>query len=589
MRPPSNTWPDTPIAKSVLFVAQLMRELLNPEAFESFRAMSLDTVSRLNEALRIIHDIQAERLPKRAFEPILAELIWSLRKDPILDRLAKEETDEFLNSAKNISENLTALSGFISLLKRKILASYKGAIEEHILSLLSEQNRRVDLRHAVGFYCSHMVNLGHSKPFLLKHVEDAFFNREPTRVTTATLRSFFQRFRGGNNKYIVYTAISPQLHSYMKHLGFSSHVGLSTFPEHVRKDCGTNLAFTERGHFLAHTREALDPDRAAEDSQAILDTVQALSFLSPKEMGFTWEQEMYVSKFRSTKGAFSACGPVSIAPNGGKPPSGSARAIRNMRNANKIFQQFKPHSMTRLMGALNTSALAHSSPRPENQLTSLWSAFEVLLSEPKPGSPRIVHYVELLAPCVCLQYARRQFVAVFDELAISYKHRFRKILAAEPNFVKKDPHTRFAAIILCENNENLRNELLRICNENPLALHRLWKLKRDFGTAKNLQQSLNNHFDRVNWQIHRIYRTRNHVVHSGRRPRYIDGLILNSLEYFRSTIGTIISRASREIDKSDLDQIIQEIGIEYKIHNRYISQLRDSNINDDAVLRLIGP
>ena len=61
MRPPKNNWPTSAEGRNVLLCAQLFREMLGELAFESFRVYSLDTISRLDESLALIQDVQRSR------------------------------------------------------------------------------------------------------------------------------------------------------------------------------------------------------------------------------------------------------------------------------------------------------------------------------------------------------------------------------------------------------------------------------------------------------------------------------------------------------------------------------------------------
>jgi hypothetical protein len=84
MRLPPNRWSGTPGAKGVLFFAQQMREMMASGTFESFRAFSLDTVSRLKETRAVLIDVEAKRIPVISAEPFREELRWSLAVDPII-------------------------------------------------------------------------------------------------------------------------------------------------------------------------------------------------------------------------------------------------------------------------------------------------------------------------------------------------------------------------------------------------------------------------------------------------------------------------------------------------------------------------
>jgi hypothetical protein len=70
-------------------------------------------------------------------------------------------------------------------------------------------------------------------------------------------------------------------------------------------------------------------------------------------------------------------------------------------------------SRFRLIRSFNTYALAHTSASQENQLVSLWSAVEALISEPQPQTVRIKHFSRYLVPAVCRGYVNRTVEAAY--------------------------------------------------------------------------------------------------------------------------------------------------------------------------------
>ena len=84
MRPPLNNWPQTENARGGLFFVQLMTELLSLDSFESFRVRSLDVFAKISEAKMIIEDVEKGRVPRKALDPIWAELIESIKADQIM-------------------------------------------------------------------------------------------------------------------------------------------------------------------------------------------------------------------------------------------------------------------------------------------------------------------------------------------------------------------------------------------------------------------------------------------------------------------------------------------------------------------------
>ena len=89
-------------------------------------------------------------------------------------------------------------------------------------------------------------------------------------------------------------------------------------------------------------------------------------------------------------------------------------------------------------------------------------------------------------------------------------------------------------MLLLPEHEQRHKSLLQFLTDNPLALHRVFKIHNDYQDTKCTSRTISDHADRVAWQIHRVYRARNQLVHSGRLPSYLESVILNLAEYYRS-------------------------------------------------------
>ena len=101
--------------------------------------------------------------------------------------------------------------------------------------------------------------------------------------------------------------------------------------------------------------------------------------------------------------------------------------------------------------------------------------------------------------------------------------------------------------------------------DNPLAQFRVGKLVANFAERGAFSGSLQSHEDRVRWQLFRIYRTRNNIIHGGRLPTFLSPLVMNVSEYFTSAAEAIISKAAKAGGVSSIDQIVSEVGFDYEM------------------------
>ncbi|MCA1492711.1 hypothetical protein I6F11_17460 [Ensifer sp. NBAIM29] len=557
MRPSKYSWPQTDGSRGILMFAQLMREMLTPTTFESFRVYSLDTIARLIECLQTIGDVKRGKIPPATLNPVFEELQWSLSKDPAVVRIASPEVAALIALLKSKQSTPEAVEPYIKLLLKLAEPTYKNTIEELIIEVFSSPNRKSDLRKLTGFYCSHILNLGYQRLHISDLIERYFFSHLVQRMGRATLERFFREFQGKIKKYIVHAAVTADLGHYLKGLGFQTRTVLA-----LTQDQRTAIECNGMPVALVYDAETLDSFGAMEQCYQLLSAQRAIAYLDPHGMKCHWGEAMYVTAARAQSGLKVARGDYLPTRPASVPTSGNRlRSIRNY--ARSIMSNFDSSSEERLVSSINTAALARTSANPENQLISLWSAIEVLLSEPR-DQPRIVHYSSLIVPCIALRHSRRQIIAIYDELLVSYRGRFRRILE-KVSTTKYATSKAFAELMFLDEHQGLRDELCRLLADNPLALHRIWKLRSDYEDPKKAFRTITDHSNRVRWQVHRIYRVRNQLVHAGRRPSYLESVILNLAEYYRSAIATIINHAKVEDHASDIDQVVAEIGIRQKI------------------------
>jgi hypothetical protein len=120
MRPAKYPWACDLVSQNVLLFAQLMDEMLDPLGY--FRAYSLDTMARLTEAISVIEDVEAGRLPRQALDPVLREVEWSLDKDPVASHICGDQIQTLRDTIENTKCQLPELRAHLILVRNLLLA-----------------------------------------------------------------------------------------------------------------------------------------------------------------------------------------------------------------------------------------------------------------------------------------------------------------------------------------------------------------------------------------------------------------------------------------------------------------------------------
>jgi hypothetical protein len=220
------------------------------------------------------------------------------------------------------------------------------------------------------------------------------------------LPTFFSTFTGQEQKFIVYFAANDEFGRFLKMLG-SEIVARAGASAAVKDAFNTVPESSDMPWILWRPFEALDEGSAILKAERVLDSIRALTYLDPNGMPCVWCDTYFVLNEKTGFGRITRTAALSFdRPRPSRMTAG--RRLKGIRNySTQMLDSFEKDSTRRLLSAITTAALARTSSEIENQLISLWSAAEILLSDPAPNSPRIIHYSNVLIPCICLRHVRR--------------------------------------------------------------------------------------------------------------------------------------------------------------------------------------
>lgn len=566
VQPPKNAWPSTAAANNTLFFAQAMHSFLDKGANEGFRAYALDTLARIREVYTIAEDISRKRVSTLAFGPVAEELSWSLAADKAASEALPELMRILLEKCKASTKNLDVaeMLHLSRMAINRLYPVYRGALSDWVVRSVELENQKADILASVGFFTSHLLNDGHSRFFLLNKIEERFFSNDIARAGSGVVRSFIDSISEGRREYKVIGAVPAQAARIISQISDWQFSETADLPNHAQNAVSHWDIPWDDFRYITMTISSSDPFRAGEELDNDLSRIKSQIPVGTHRQDIKWLKRSYVHTPRSSSGINLIHTDESLFnPQGGIV---SGRRLREVVSIPKLISsQFEGSSSERLSRAMSTAAVAYETSIAETRLISLWSALEVLLGDPPEESARIKHFAAKITPCICLRYHRRLFSAVHEQLSVGYRKRYKDLLSSIESDWSTNPQTKLVRLITLPQYENERRRICHMCGDNPLALHRLFRLRKFYGHPRSARESMLSHKQRVEWQVHRIYRARNNLVHAGTSPPYLDALVQNSVEYLRTSISTIVKRSVKTGSQANLDQVISEIGFEWKM------------------------
>jgi hypothetical protein len=113
---------------------------------------------------------------------------------------------------------------------------------------------------------------------------------------------------------------------------------------------------------------------------------------------------------------------------------------------------------------------------------------------------------------------------------------------------------RLLLLLSLEETRSLRRELYESIGDFHLLRFRLFQLSNSLRTPSSAQAHIDEHWRMVEWQLRRIYRTRNALVHDGRTPRYLGALIENGHDYLDMVLDEILDHSCGPRRAETLDE-----------------------------------
>ncbi len=141
-------------------------------------------------------------------------------------------------------------------------------------------------------------------------------------------------------------------------------------------------------------------------------------------------------------------------------------------------------------------------------------------------------------------------------------------------------------LIALDKYKPLRNTLYQNLGNFHLLRYRCFELSEIFKNPKNVLAKISLHEKKVSWQLRRIYRTRNLIVHSGRSLPYIDTLIENSHDYLDQTINAVVKYSGGYLNADTLEQVFEMAKLDYESFSKELKLI--SSFDENNILMLLN-
>jgi len=537
-------WVDINGCKNLLFFAQLADELLDCYSIPSNRISTLNCHYLCEDAMDVISGVDAQHAPEGNMKPIMEELYSSLKRDIIfeLEDLAPEKY--FVKSKDGTYSAITNTAALSYFEEKKIVRAleqryfsnngYYYALKHWISRLITENKEEYwgKLFGLTRSLLTELVDGGYSEIYIYELVQRFFFSEDHTITSPEIIDSFFDHFDFKEKEYSV-ICISEGFEGFRMIEGSPIQVGDSIAP---RSENPEEVDFlnrrTEKEKTMVLKCKAFDPYRASEYAKDTLARGTAILRMYKHDLRIDLEsirvgvydaenKFIRISKRIGSVQRIKQLSKEQIEDH----MSDAVIALHNFLDKNQY------HEYTALRNAIMFHSISLDSIEEKNQLLDLWAIFETVLdirNEQNTGN-RIIQICNYLVPVL----KRKYIYSLFSQLAMDIKNysntEYNRIIGDETKHF--EIVRRICEFVLLDEKQDERQRFMTDCSDFPLLIERIQYYNRMLSNPSNIYSFVDKHAERVRWQIMRIYRNRNLIIHNGQSTPYLKLLVENLHSY----------------------------------------------------------
>lgn len=534
-------------ARGVSFFAYCLDEALYDYTPATYKPRVMGVRSLVIEAKSIIDRVEAGTMDRNRLNSVMDELGERLQGDAVARSLLSFPVDYYTSYAKE--DPLKIILVRLGLLRNALASGrYRAALQHEIVRLAQNDREKSALREAARNWISATTGLGFSKQFVHEVVSKEFFSGPAKYRESSDLAGFFGLFNREKGSFqAVFCADRV--------IGELNHV-LSQFRCELLSSDSESFSLRERlavgdGEELLLVRDihARDVYSARDGAERRLEHLSDLFAIFHHKKRIKWRPEALV---RGVDGDYISVFPrsSSIARSRDNVPKMASQKLALQIGELSFSDQ---ESLGRFMSVVRLHGAAQEAASPQAQLVNLWTAMEVLVS--RESDSKLKGVKRCITPFLVFGYFDKLLYRLAGDI-YRWKRRQASKVFKKVDLTDLTQHQKLGAILLGGELRAVRDDLYALVSGFPLLLNRCHQVSELISDVSRLESASRAHEKRVSWQIERIYRARNSIVHDGSAPPHVDALAENAHEYLDSFIDRFFYLCSQLKVVSTLDEAI---------------------------------
>ncbi len=566
-------WDDIQGSKELILFAQLVDELLFEFTLDTYKPSAMNTSLLVREAIQTYLAIEAGSIRSPNLKHVIDELCENIDKDMVARSSLKVDLGGIKSTLKDPKTPDKSKLTCLKLLESQMpLRLYKSRNEELLVEAICETKDASSIRSLARSYITTLLNSGYSEKYI-QGITRKFFHYSNDRISgNSEISNYLDKFQNEPEEFrVVYKGplFLKGFESPAEKLGITITEDKDELSQVIDD---LNFGLADNQIFLITKCKAKEFHKAKKYSDSKIDQLQTLIGLyhhkeSPKKIkeGLVVSPSLDNGKIVSSHfNPMHKCKDLKI-----------GTASRKLKKFMEGFSMER-ESFFRFNRSADLHALALASDSVENQLINLWTALESLLpSKDEEKISQIEHISNSIMPFLNVGYIQKIVTRLSKDLllwnSMVSKNIFKEVDCT--GIPEKALH-----LLTLDKYEGLRNDLKGGFNDFHLLSERFSYVEWLLSSPSNVVSSLDSHKQRVDWQIRRIYRARNMIVHDGKTPSYTEILIENIHDYLDTILSSLMSLGSKDHILNSIDEGFKMADLTY---SSYYKRLNEKGLEFD--------
>jgi len=582
-------WSSTVDLKGLLFFAQRLKECLFDYTLDTFKPRVLNTSILCHEALNVYRDVENNKIDSKNLDYLIEELNWSFKSDQIVKNLLGNERELFFPLVDSGKKNDLKLK--LELLNKRTKPSIYLKYTTEFISESVKLNHKNDINLGIDAFVSTLKAFGFSQGYLYYKTHNFFFNRGNKINNVNQIDEFLECFILSQNSYSCIFKVSKDFEeiskTYSKFKISKIEIGEINNVKGLPKRFVSSIDEDNQIFIKCDNIKAYDVNISRKNSFNLLNKLSDyFAFYHHKEKfeissdciavindsdGVTNGDWVYVNNPTNpmTKGVDK------------KKDKAAIQLERFLTSAN-----FEPVTFRKIDRAIDLHGLSIESLNFENQILNLWISLEMLIPHDSDSS-KIQQITNTLVPFMTIDYLKSLLRYLASDITKWNFHRARHYFSSIPDEYGANNLERFSAFICLPEFKEQRDNLLSELDNFPLLRNRIFYFSQNLGKPKYIHSLIKSHEQKLFWHLRRIYRTRNQIIHDGKRIGYLETLVENGHNYLDTFLETIINMNIDDKRINTLEQGIKNVELLYNRYNSYLSKNKDKTMDKDNFLNFL--